>query len=93
MTVLCDRARFGARSVLRALIFGAVAMLSLFATGCGDDQFSYGTAVITFTNTQGAFPAYIAEIDQIYLTRTDSKVVYPLLQPEVFDIANLKGTT
>jgi hypothetical protein len=89
MTVLSGRARFGARSVLRALFFGAAAMLGLFASGCGNDQFTNGTPVITFSTTPGPFTAYLVEIDQIMLTRTDNTPVYPLLQPQIVDFTKL----
>jgi hypothetical protein len=89
MTVLSGRARFGARSVLRAVFFGAAAMLGLFAGGCGNDQFTNGTPVITFSTTPGPFTAYLVEIDQIMLTRSDNTPVYPLLQPQIVDFTKL----
>ena len=89
MTVLSGRARFGARSVLRAVFYGTVALLGLFASGCGNNNFTYGTPVITFSTTPGPFTAYIVEIDQILLTRTDNTPVYPLLQPQIVDFTKL----
>jgi hypothetical protein len=89
MTVLSGRARFGARSVLRAVFFGATAVLGLFASGCGNNTFTYGTPVITVSTTPGPFTAYLVEIDQILLTRTDNTPVYPLLQPQIVDFTKL----
>jgi hypothetical protein len=89
MTVLSGRARFGARAVLRAVFFGATAVLGLFASGCGNDQFTYGTPVITVSATPGPFTAYLVEIDQILLTRNDNTPAYPLLQPQIVDFAKL----
>jgi hypothetical protein len=89
MTVLSGRARFGARSVLRAVFIGATAVLGLFASGCGNQTFINGTPVITVSATRGPFTAYLVEIDQILLTRTDGTPVYPLLQPQIVDFAKL----
>ena len=89
MTVPSGRARFGARSVLRAVFFGATALLALFSSGCGNNNFTYGTPVITFSTTPGPFTAYLVEIDQIVLTRNDNTPVYPLLQPQIVDFTKL----
>ncbi len=89
MTVLSDRAGFGARSVLRAVFFGAIAVLGLFASGCGNNTFINGTPVITISTTPGPFTAYLVEIDQIMLTRSDNTPVYPLLQPQIVDFTKL----
>lgn len=89
MTVLSGRARFGARAVLRAVFFGATAVLGLFASGCGNDNFINGTPVITVSATPGPFTSYLVEIDQIMLTRNDNTPVYPLLQPQIVDFAKL----
>ncbi len=89
MTVLSGRARFGARSVLRAVFFGAIAVLGLFASGCGNNTFINGTPVITISTTPGPFTAYLVEIDQIMLTRSDNTPVYPLLQPQIVDFTKL----
>jgi hypothetical protein len=89
MTVLSGHARFGVRSVLRAVFFGAAAMLGLFASGCGNNQFINGTPVITISTTPGPFTAYLVEIDQIMLTRSDNTPVYPLLQPQLVDFTKL----
>ena len=90
MTVLSGRARFGARSVLRAAFYGATAVLvGLFASGCGNDTFTNGTPVITISATPGPFTAYLVEVDQILLTRSDNTPVYPLLQPQIVDFTKL----
>ena len=89
MTVPSGRARFGARSVLRTVFYAAAALLGLFASGCGNNNFTYGTPVITFSATPGPFTAYLVEIDQIVLTRTDNTPVYPLLQPQLVDFTKL----
>jgi hypothetical protein len=89
MTVLSGRARFGARSVLRAAFLGATAVLGLFASGCGNNTFTNGTPVITVSTTPGPFTAYLVEIDQIMLTRSDNTPVYPLLQPQIVDFTKL----
>ena len=36
-------------------------------------DFHYGTPVISFSATPGPFTAYLAEIDQIALTRNDNR--------------------
>jgi hypothetical protein len=90
MRVLSGRASFGARSVPRAAFIGAAAILGLF--GCGNNTFTYGTSVITFSATPGPFSSYLVEVDQILLTRTDNTPAYPLLQPEVVDFAKLNDT-
>ena len=90
MPVLSGRAKSGVRSVLRAAFFSAAAILGL--NSCGNDTFTYGTPVITFSATPGPFTAYIAEVDQIYLTRTDNVPVYPLLQPQIIDFVKLADT-
>jgi hypothetical protein len=87
MTVPSGRARFGARSVLRAAFVGAAAILGLF--GCGNNQFINGTPIITFSVTPGPFTSYLVEIDQIMLTRSDNTPVYPLLQPQLVDFTKL----
>ena len=89
MTVPSGRARFGARSVLRAVFYAAAALLGLFASGCGNNNFTYGTPVITFSTTPGPFTAYVVEVDQILLTRNDNTPVYPLLQPQLVDFTKL----
>jgi hypothetical protein len=89
MTVFSGRARFGARSGLRAAVLGAVALLGLFASGCGNDDFTYGTPIITFSVTPGPYEAYIVEIDSIQLNRSDGTPVYPLLQPQIVDFTKL----
>jgi hypothetical protein len=71
MTVVCGRGRSGARSVLRACIFGAFAAIGLFASGCGNNVVTYGIPVITMSVTPGPFKAYLVEIDGVTLTRTD----------------------
>jgi hypothetical protein len=71
MTVVGGRGRSGARSALRACVFGAFAAVGLFASGCGNDVVTYGIPVITMSVTPGPFKAYIVEIDGITLTRTD----------------------
>lgn len=93
MTVLSGRASPGARSVLRALLGGACAILGLIAGGCGNSTLSYGTPVISFSTTPGPFTAYIVELDQISLTRSDKTVVYPLITPEVVDFTKLTDVT
>ncbi len=75
--------------MLRAVFFGAAAMLGLFTSGCGDDEFTNGTPVITFSTTPGPFTAYLVEIDQIMLTRDDGTPEYPLLQPQIVDFTKL----
>jgi hypothetical protein len=87
MTVPSGRARFGARSVLRAAFVGAAAILGLFA--CGNNTFINGTPIITFSVTPGPFTAYLVEIDQVMLTRSDNTPVYPLLQPQLVDFTKL----
>ena len=89
MTVLSGRARFGARSVVRAVFYAAAALLGLFASGCGNNNFTYGTPVVTFSTTPGPFTSYLVEIDQIVLTRTDNTPVYPLIQPQIVDFTKL----
>lgn len=81
------RAISGALSVLRAAFVGAAAIIAL--TSCGNNNFTYGTPLITFSVTQGPFTSYLVEIDQILLTRTDNTPVYPLLQPQVVDFVKL----
>jgi len=81
------RAISGALSVLRAAFVGAAAILAL--SSCGNDKFTYGTPLITFSVTPGPFTSYLVEIDQIVLTRSDNTPVYPLLQPQVVDFVKL----
>jgi hypothetical protein len=81
------RAISGALSVLRAAFVGAAAILAL--SSCGNDNFTYGTPLITFSVTPGPFTSYLAEIDEIVLTRNDNVPVYPLLQPQVVDFVKL----
>jgi hypothetical protein len=81
------RAISGALSVLRAAFLGAAAIVALGS--CGNNNFTYGTPLITFSVTQGPFTSYLVEIDQILLTRTDNTPVYPLLQPQVVDFVKL----
>jgi hypothetical protein len=81
------RAISGALSVLRAAFVGAAAILAL--SSCGNDNFTYGTPLITFSVTPGPFTSYLVEIDQILLTRNDNTPVYPLLQPQVVDFVKL----
>lgn len=87
MPFLSGRATSGVRSFLRTAFVGVAAILSL--NGCGKDRFTYGTPLITFSVTPGPFTAYLAEIDQIMLTRSDNTPVYPLLQPQVVDFTKL----
>jgi hypothetical protein len=81
------RAISGALSVLRAAFVGAAAIVALGS--CGNNNFTYGTPLITFSVTQGPFTSYLVEIDQILLTRSDNTPVYPLLQPQVVDFVKL----
>jgi hypothetical protein len=81
------RAISGALSVVRAAFVGAAAILAL--SSCGNDNFTYGTPLITFSVTPGPFTSYLVEIDQILLTRNDNTPVYPLLQPQVVDFVKL----
>jgi hypothetical protein len=76
MRVDCGRTSWSAGSVLRALASAAVIGGLLF--GCGNNQFTYGTAVITFSATPGPFSAYVVGIQEITLTRNDGVVVYPV---------------
>jgi hypothetical protein len=87
MPFLSGRATSGALSVLRAAFVGAAAILAL--SSCGNDNFTYGTPLITFSVAPGPFTSYLVEIDQIYLTRDDGTVAYPLLQPQVVDFVKL----
>jgi len=87
MPFLSGRAISGALSVLRAAFVGAAAIIAL--TSCGNNNFTYGTPLITFSVTQGPFTSYLVEIDQILLTRNDNTPVYPLLQPQVVDFVKL----
>jgi hypothetical protein len=87
MLFLSGRAISGALSVLRAAFVGAAAIIAL--TSCGNNNFTYGTPLITFSVTQGPFTSYLVEIDQILLTRNDNTPVYPLLQPQVVDFVKL----
>ena len=87
MPFLSGRATSGVRSFLRTAFVGVAAILSL--NGCGNDRFTYGTPLITFSVTPGPFTAYLAEIDQIMLTRDDNTPAYPLLQPQVVDFTKL----
>jgi hypothetical protein len=91
MPVSSGRAKSGANSVLRTAFVVATAFLGLLS--CGNNTYTYGTPIITFSATPGPFTAYIAEIDQIVLTRTDNTPVYPLLQPQIVDFAKLADTT
>jgi hypothetical protein len=81
------RAISGALSVLRAAFVGAAAIFAL--SSCGNNNFTYGTPLITFSVTPGPFTSYLVEIDQILLTRNDNTPVYPLLQPQVVDFVKL----
>lgn len=81
------RAISGALSVLRAAFVGAAAIIAL--SSCGNNNFTYGTPLITFSVTPGPFTSYLVEIDQILLTRNDNTPVYPLLQPQVVDFVKL----
>jgi hypothetical protein len=87
MPFLSGRATSGVRSFLRTAFVGVAAILSL--NGCGNDRFTYGTPLITFSVTPGPFTAYLAEIDAIMLTREDNTPAYPLLQPQVVDFTKL----
>lgn len=89
MTVFCGRARSGARSALRATFCGALAVLGLVAGGCGNNTITYGTPVITISTTPGPFTAYLVQISQITLTRSDNVVVLPFGVPEVIDFTKL----
>jgi hypothetical protein len=71
MRVECGRARFGASSVLRAVVFGAFAAIGLFASGCGSTTLTYGTPVITMSVTPGPFKAYLVDLEGVTLTRSD----------------------
>jgi hypothetical protein len=95
MTVLSGRASSGAPSVLRALFFGVFAVLGLVAGGCGNSTVTNGTPVVTISTTPGPFIAYIVEIDQIAMTRTDNTVVYPLSPavPEIVDFTKFNDMT
>jgi hypothetical protein len=90
MPVSSGRANSGARSVLRTAFVVAAAIFGL--NSCGNDNFTYGTPLITFSATPGPFTAYLAEIDQISLTRSDNTPVYPLLQPQIVDFVKLADT-
>ena len=87
MPVSSGRAKSGVHSVLRTAFVVAAAILGL--NSCGNDTFTYGTPLITFSVTPGPFTAYIAEIDQISLTRSDNTPVYPLLSPQIVDFTKL----
>jgi hypothetical protein len=87
MLFLSGRAVSGALSVLRAAFVGAAAIVAL--SSCGNNNFTYGTPLITFSVTPGPFTSYLVEIDQILLTRNDNTPVYPLLQPQVVDFVKL----
>lgn len=87
MPFLSGRAISGALSVLRAAFVGTAAIIALGS--CGNNNFTYGTPLVTFSVTPGPFTSYLAEIDQIQLTRNDGTVVYPLLQPQVVDFVKL----
>jgi hypothetical protein len=87
MPFLSGRATSGVRSFLRTAFVGVAAILGL--NGCGNQTFTYGTPLITFSVTPGPFTSYLVEIDQIQLTRDDNTPVYPLLQPQVVDFAKL----
>jgi hypothetical protein len=71
MTVEYGRARSGASSVLRAMVFGAFAAIGLFASGCGSNTLTYGTPLITVSVTPGPFKAYLVDLEGVTLTRTD----------------------
>jgi hypothetical protein len=71
MTFERGGARFGARSALRFLAFGALVAIGLF--GCGSTTLTYGIPVITVSVTPGdpSIKAFIVEFDGITITRTD----------------------
>ncbi len=76
MTVVCGRARSGAGSVLRALICATFAVLSLVASGCGNNTFVFGTPVITVSNSApGPFSSYLVGLIGVTLTRDDGTPV------------------
>src|SRR3954469_318258 len=87
MPVPSGRAISCVHSVLRTAFVGVAAILGLF--GCGNDTFTYGTPIITFSVVPGPFTAYIAEVYQISMTRSDGNIVYPLISPQIVDFAKL----
>jgi hypothetical protein len=87
MPFFLGRATSGVRSFLRTAFVGVAAILSL--NGCGNDRFTYGTPLITFSATPGPFTAYLVEVDGIVLTRSDNTPAYPLLQPQIVDFTKL----
>jgi hypothetical protein len=94
MTVVrTDRVR-----LVRALRMLFVAALALFAGCGGNNNVTYGTAVISVQDTSGTFLSYQVGIDSITLTRNDGIVVEPLASPQtvdftkITDIAELLGS-
>ena len=80
--VVRARKRPGAGTALRTASHGFVAVLALLVNSCGGtSNGSYGTPVVTLTDSNGDFTSYSVTVTGITLTRTDGYA--PLLPPFV----------
>jgi hypothetical protein len=91
MTDVRARTRSGARTGLRFVVGGLIAVLALFATACGNNNIDLGTPVITLTTNSGQFTSYIVTIDDIILTQQDGTIAEPLSTPQRVDLAQLSN--
>jgi hypothetical protein len=97
MRVPSGRASLGARSVLRAVFCGVLAIVGLVAGGCGNSTFSYGTVVITVSaDNPGPFTAYVADLASITLVQSDGTqfgLSYSRGYGKTVDFTRLSDTT
>ena len=79
------------RRLLRTSCALALGGTALLASCSGNNNVTYGTAVVTMSDVNGDFTGYIVTIDSMYLTRTDG-VTWTLLgqsQTEPVDLVKL----
>lgn len=80
------------RRLLWASCALALAVPALLASCSGNENISYGTAVVTMSDLSGnftGFSSYVVNIDSITLTRNDGLIYPPLSQPETVDLVKL----
>lgn len=84
--------------LVRTLRMFFAAAMALFAGCGGNENITYGTAVISVQSTNSGFLSYQVGVDSITLTRNDGIVVEPLSEPQtvdftqITDIAELLGS-